>query len=203
MNNLNILKNTLSVAIDAKTQLFSGLPLYQFKALFKGLMLADVVDFNSEHGELLQECLSTKRKDSAMKNIVFVCSSLEALIKKLELEQAQLEESEKELDNLAIDSTCVIVTRNDKPELQLQMNDTPKKIGRPKLANSLSGAERSKRAREKRKANKLVTVNTSLSVDSSILYNEMVANGHDINSILVLAHKAFVDLSEGCKRSET
>lgn len=189
MNNLNILKNTLGVVNNADKYLENGMPLYQVKSLFDGLVLAGTIDFDSQYGELLRVVLDTKRKDTAAKNIIYVRSILQTMIKDLEVVQAQLVEFEKKQDSLAIDSTCVIVTGNEnKKEVQLQLNDIPKKIGRPKSETSLSGAERAKRARDKKKANKLVTIQSTLSMHASILYKQMIDGGYDLNSIIEIAH---------------
>lgn len=190
MNNLNELKNLLSLSYDAKKQLFDGLALYKFKALFDGLIISDMIDFSSEHGLLLKIVLKTNRRNDAMKNIVFVCSSLESTIKKLDLAQADLIESQKQQDELAIESTCVTVTSNENKEIQLQLSNMPKKIGRPKLASSLTGRERAKRARDKKKASKLVTVNSTLTQDASRLYSEMIKSGYDLSSIIEMAYKS-------------
>ena len=73
-------------------------------------------------------------------------------------------------------------------EVQLQLSDIPKKLGRPKSSNALSGAERAKRARDKKKRDNLVTVNVSLNLKSSVLYNQMIDSGYDLNTIIEMAH---------------
>ncbi|MEY8215121.1 MAG: hypothetical protein RPR97_11665, partial [Colwellia sp.] len=114
-------------------------------------------------------------------------------INALKAEQVELDKAEKKQDDLAIDSTCVTVTRNEnKKEIQLQLNDIPKKIGRPKSSNALSGAERAKRARNKKKANKLVTVNSTLSESSSKLYNNLIFKGYDLERIVSMAHDSLI-----------
>ena len=183
MKDLNILKNILAVVLDADKQLENGLALYRFKGLFDDLMLAGVIDFSSQYGELLNVAISTKRRDTAAKNIIYVRSILQSTIKEQELKQEELAKIQKEADDLAIDGSCVVV--ND--EL-LQLTTPVKKLGRPKSNNALSGADRAKKAREKRKANKLVTVNSTLSDRNSILYNRMIANGFDLNSIINMAY---------------
>jgi hypothetical protein len=188
MNNLHVLKNTLSVVIDADKELESGMPLYQVKALFDGLVLADVIDFDLPYGELLQNVLDSKRKDIAAVNIIRARSSLEGTIEALEIKIKAFEDAEQEMDLLSIESTCITVTSNEKQnEVQLQLNDIPRKRGRPKSVNALSGAQRAKKARDKKKANKLVTVMSTLSGSASLLYNEMILEGHDLNSIIELA----------------
>jgi len=186
MNNLSILKNNLSVILNAEKELFSGLALYKFKALFDGLVIVDNIDFCSEYGELLLICLRSKRKNEAMKHIVFARSSLESTIKSLELEKIELDKKEEKQDNLAIESTCIVVTDNEKEEVQL--NDIPKKLGRPKSKNALSGAQRAKKARDKKKANKLITVNSTLNADSSVFYTQMIKSGYDLNSIIAMSY---------------
>lgn len=192
MTDLNILKNTLAVVIDADKQLLGGMPLYQVKGLFDGLVLAEVIDFDTQYGELLKVFIDTKRKDTAMQNLIYVRSLIQTLIKEGEEQQELLVESEKEQDDLAIESTCEVVTvsRNDK-EVQLQLGNIPKKLGRPATGKALTNAERSKRAREKKKANKLVTINQTLTKHGSVLYNDLINNGHDINSILSIAHNHY------------
>lgn len=192
MTDLNILKNTLAVVIDADKQLLGGMPLYQVKGLFDGLVLAEVIDFDTQYGELLKIVFDTKRKDTAMQNLIYVRSIIQTLIKEGEEQQELLVESEKEQDDLAIESTCetIVVSRNDK-EVQLQLGNIPKKLGRPATGKALTNAERSKRAREKKKANKLVTINQTLTKHGSVLYNDLINNGHDINSILSIAHNHY------------
>jgi hypothetical protein len=183
MNNLNELKNLLSVAYDAKKQLFGGLALYKFKALFDGLVVIDIIDFSTEHGEQFKISLTAKTKNVAMKHIVFACSSLESIIKKLDSDQV-----EKHQDVLAIESTCINVTDNNNTnKAQLQLNNIPKKLGRPKSLNASSGAERAKKSRDKKKFNKLVTVSSTLTFDSSVLYNKMIESGYDLNSMINMA----------------
>lgn len=196
MNNLNILKNTLGVVNNADKCLLGGMPLYQVKSLFDGLVLADVIDFDSQYGELLQVVLDTKRKDVATKNIIYVRSILETIINDQELEKIELDKAQNKKDILAIDSTCVDVTRNENKEIQLQLTNMPKKIGRPKSANSLTGAERAKKARDKKRASKLVTVNSTLNQESSELYLVMVKSGYDLNSIIQMAHNRALLLND-------
>jgi hypothetical protein len=173
----------------------NDMPLYKVKALFDGLVLADVIDFGSKYGEFISIVLNTKRKDVATKHIIYVRSILETMIKNQELENAQLVESQKEQDSLAIESTCVIVTSNGKSnEVQLQLTNMPKKIGRPKSENALSGAERSKRARDKKKANKLVTVNSTLSKSDSERYNRMISDGYSLSWIIDKAYAYSVSM---------
>jgi len=189
MNNLNILKNTLGVVNNADKMLLGGMPLYQVKALFDGLVLAGVIDFDLPYGELLQNALDSKRKDVASVNIIRARSSLEGTIEALDIKIKACEEAEQEMDSLAIESTCEIISvpRNNK-ELQLQLDNMPKKLGRPNTGKALSNAERSKRARDKKKANKLVTVNSTLSDHASKLYNEMIESGYDLTEIIIFAH---------------
>jgi hypothetical protein len=66
----------------------------------------------------------------------------------------------------------------------------PKKLGRPPTGKALTNAERSKRSRDKKKTNQLVTVNASLSIYSSQLYNAMINDGYDLNSIIEMAHSS-------------
>ncbi len=189
MINLTILKNNLSLMRDAEKQLFSGLALYEFKSLFDGLVMANNIDFSSEYGQLLLIALQTKRKDTAMKNIVFACSSLESFINVEESNKLKFEESQKGSDSLAIDSTCVDVSRNiNANEVQLQFSNVPKKLGRPRSSNALTGAQRAKKSRDKRKANKLVTVNSMLDSESSKLYNLMIEDGLDLKAIIKVAY---------------
>lgn len=189
MNNLNILKNTLGVINNADKMLLGGMPLYQVKALFDGLVLADVIDFDTQYGELLRVVLDSKRKDTAMIYIIRARGCLESLIHKQQQSILDSKVKEQKQDDLAIESTCITVTSNGKSnEVQLQLTNMSKKIGRPKSENALSGAERSKRARDKKKANKLVTVNSTLSEHASKLYNEMIESGYDLTEIIILAH---------------
>ncbi len=73
-------------------------------------------------------------------------------------------------------------------EIQLQLKDMPKKLGRPKSANALTGAERARKAREKKKSKNLVTVNATLTQHASKLYNEMLNSGYDLSDIVEMAH---------------
>jgi hypothetical protein len=195
LNNLNELKNILAVVTEAEKNLNSGLALYKFKSLFDGVILSDLIDFGTEYGQLLTTSLTSKRKKIAHVNIIRVRSSLECTIKSLQKSILDSKAKEQSQDELAIESTCevVIVPRNDKDDLskeQLQLDNMPKKLGRPNTGKALSNAERSKRARDKKKTNKLVTVNASLSIYSSQLYNAMINDGYDLNSIIEMAHSS-------------
>lgn len=200
MNNLTILQNLLSVVIDADKQLTQGLALYKFQSLFDGSFLIDSIDLNTEHGDLIYTAVNAKTKSVAGKYIIFARSSLQALIADLEQKEAKEQELEKEHDSLAIDSTCITVAQNDKSiivsrndkEVQLQLNDMPKRLGRPSTGKALSSAERSKRARDKKKANNIVTVNCVLTANGSKLYNSLISKGYDLNSILLLADKQLI-----------
>jgi len=188
MKSLKDLQQLLTIVIHADKELEQGMALYQVKSLFDNLQLNGFIDFDSQHGELIQVVLDTKRKDVAAKNIIYVRSILQTIIKEKELEQAQLVEAEREQDSFAIESTCITVTRNDKEKIQLQLNDIPKTLGRPKLANALTGAQRAKKARDKKKANDLVTVNSTLSKHASELYCQMIDSGYDLNDIIANAY---------------
>lgn len=202
MNNLNTLKKTLEVVMHADREASIDSPLHQVKALFDGLQLDDAIDFDSQYGQLIRVVLDAKRKDVAMKNLIFARGVLQTMIKELELENIEQEKTQKAQDALAIDSTCIIVTGNDKivtvtdniksnfNELQLQLDNMPKKIGRPKSENALTGAERAKRARDKKKNNDLVTINSTLSKHESELYNIMISKGYDLNHIIMMAYGA-------------
>ncbi|PKG85990.1 hypothetical protein CXF85_04255 [Colwellia sp. 75C3] len=52
----------------------------------------------------------------------------------------------------------------------------------------MTNAERSKKARDKKAANKLVTINTTLNKRDSELYNLMIASGFDLNKIVDMAY---------------
>ena len=199
MNNIKTLTEILTIVSYADKELAQGMALYKVKSLFDDLTLNGLVESDSVYGELIQIVLDTKRKDEAAVNIIRARSSLQVIIKSLELEQVELDKAEKQQDDLAIDSTCVTVTRNENKnknknerEIQLQLNNMPKKIGRPKSANALSGAERAKKARDKKKANKLVTVNSTLSEYTSKLYNDLLVNGYDLETIVSTAHDHLV-----------
>jgi hypothetical protein len=187
MNDLKNLKRILEVVIHADRELSVGTALYVVKELFEGLIFDDVIDLTSEYGSLLKTALTAKRKDTAMKNFIFSRSCLDSLIKALELEQLNLNKAQKQQDDLAIESTFVDVTRNENKEIQLQLNYMPKKLGRPKLVNALSGAERAKRARDKKKEDNRVTINFTLSKEATRLYKLMENSGHDLNDIVVNA----------------
>lgn len=60
-------------------------------------------------------------------------------------------------------------------------------LKKPK-SKALTNAERSQRARDKKKNNKLVTLNTTLNVMASTQYNQLIESGHDINEIIAYAH---------------
>jgi hypothetical protein len=188
MNNLNALKKVLEVVIHADREFSINTPLYKIKSLFDGLQLDGLINDSTAHGELILVALSSKRVDKAMKHIVFARSSLEVTIKDLELAQAKEAALQETEDSLAIESTCIDVTRHEKKETQLQLENIPKKLGRPKSSNPLTSAERSKRARAKKKVNKVVTINTSLSLNASRLYNQLISDGFDLNSIVEMAH---------------
>jgi hypothetical protein len=191
MNNLNELKNILAVVIDADKQLTSGLALYKFKSLFDGLVISDLIDFTTEYGQLLKIALTAKRKDVAQINVIRARSSLECIIQNLQQAILDSKAQEQYQDDLAIESTCelVIVPRNDKGS-QPQLSNMPKKLGRPSTGKALTNAERSKRSRDKKKTNQLVTINASLSIYSSQLYNAMINDGYDLNSIIEMAHSS-------------
>jgi hypothetical protein len=188
--NLNILKNTLGVVNNADKCLLGGMPLYQVKSLFDGLVLADVIDFDSQYGELLQVVLDTKRKDVAAKNIIYVRSILQSLIKEKQQAIFDLEAEQSKGDADAIESTCVNVSQHDNKETQLLLENIPRKIGRPSTGKALSNAERSKRARDKKKANSLLTVNTTLDKHASELASIMLEKGYVFNDIVRLAYSA-------------
>jgi hypothetical protein len=190
MKSLKILKRTLEVVIHADRESSQYTALYKIKGLFDSLVLDGAIDFNSEHGQLIRVALDTKRKTIMSKNLIGARYSLVSLIEEMELEQSEIEIIEKERDKLAIDSTCntVSVTCNSNKEVQLQLSNMPKKIGRPKSANSLTGAERAKRARDKKKANKLVNVNASLDLVASGLYKQMINSGYDLSSMVKMAY---------------
>ena len=190
MNNIKELQEILNIVHLADKSLLNGMPLYQIKSLFDDLNLNGFIDFDTVHGELIQLVLDTKRKDVASVNIIRARSVLQDTIKEIELEVFDFNTGQKEKDDLAIESTCdiVSVSRNDK-EVQLQLNNMPKKLGRPKISNPLTGAERAKKARDKKAANKLVTINTTLSKLESELYNELISGGFDLNSIVDMAYK--------------
>lgn len=190
MNNIKILQEILNIVYLADKELLGGAPLYQIKSLFDDLNLNGFIDFDTVHGELIQLVLDAKRKDVASVNIIRARSVLQQAIKEIELEVFDFHTSQKEKDDLAIESTCdiVSVSRNDK-EIQLQLDNIPKKLGRPATGKALTSAERSKRARDKKAANKLVTINTTLSKLESELYNELISGGFDLNSIVDMAYK--------------
>jgi hypothetical protein len=190
MNNIKILQEILNIVYLADKELLGGAPLYQIKSLFDDLNLNGFIDFDTVHGELIQLVLDAKRKDVASVNIIRARSVLQDTIKEIELEVFDFNTGQKEKDDLAIESTCdiVSVSRNDK-EIQLQLDNVPKKLGRPATGKALTSAERSKRARDKKAANKLVTVNTTLSKLESELYNELISGGFDLNSIVDMAYK--------------
>jgi hypothetical protein len=189
MNNIKELQEILNIIHLADKALLNSAPLYQIKSLFDDLNLNGFIDFDTVHGELIQLVLDAKRKDIASVNIIRARSTLENTIKSLEAEKVEFTEAQKKDDDLSIESTCdtIVVSRNTK-EIQLQLNDIPKKIGRPKSANALTGAQRAKKARDKKKASKLVTVNTTLTQQASERYNQMLASGYDLNQMITHAY---------------
>tara|TARA_B100000809_G_C15032040_1_gene492328 strand:+ start:285 stop:881 length:597 start_codon:yes stop_codon:yes gene_type:complete len=189
MNNIKILQEVLNIVYLADKELMQGTPLYQVKSLFDDLNLNGFIDFDTIYGELIQLVLDAKRKDVASINVIRARSILEDTIKSLKSEQVIIDEVQKKEDDLAIEGTCVtvIVSRNTK-EIQLQLNDIPKKLGRPSSGNAMTNAERSKKARDKKAANKLVTINTTLNKRDSELYNLMIASGFDLNKIVDMAY---------------
>lgn len=84
-------------------------------------------------------------------------------------------------------------------EQQLQLDNLPKKQGRPKTGSAMTNAERSRKAREKKRASKIVTINTSLSLKASLLYSQMIDSGYDINLIIEMAYNQ-APLSSSVKR---
>lgn len=191
MNNIKTLQEILNIVHLADKELLSGTPLYKVKALFDDLNLNGFIDFDTVHGELIQLVLDAKRKDVVAVNIIRARSVLQSSIEEIELEVFDFHTGQQETDDLAIESTCevVSVSRNIK-ETQLQLENMPKKLGRPSTGNALTNAERSKRARDKKKANHLVTLNTTLNLHVSALYTSLLANGYDLSSIIELAHNA-------------
>jgi hypothetical protein len=189
MNNIKTLQEVLNIVYLADKELIQGTPLYKIKSLFDDLNLNGFIDFDTVHGELIKLFLDAKRKDVASVNIIRARSVLESSIKEIELEEIDFCASQKEFDDLAIESTCdtIIVSRNDK-EIQLQLDNMPKKLGRPSTGKALTSAERSKKSRDKKKNNNLVTINTTLSKHESELYNIMVSKGYDLNHIITLAY---------------
>lgn len=190
MNDLNTLKKILEVVIHADREFSISTALYKIKGLFDALMLEGVVTSDTEYGDLILTALEAKRVSKAMQHIIFARASLESAIEALQAKLDSEQAAQKELDKTAIESTCVDVTRHEK-ETQLQLENIPKKLGRPSTGKALTSAERSKRARDKKKANKLVTINQTLNAHSSALYKHLLSNGHDMNSILVIARNHF------------
>jgi hypothetical protein len=184
LNNIKTLQEILNIVYLADKEITQGTPLYKVKALFDNLNLNGFIEFSTNYGELIQLILDTKRKDVASINIIRARSILESTIEALKAKDLKLAEIEKKGDDLAIDSTCITVTSN---EIQLQLNDMPKKLGRPKLVNALSGAARAKRARDKKKEDKRVTINFTLSRDATRLYKLMEKGGYDLNDIVANA----------------
>jgi len=184
LNNIKTLQEILNIVYLADKELNQGATLYSVKSLFDDLNVNGFIEFSTNYGELIQLILDAKRKDSAAINIIRARSILENTIAKLKTQQVELSELEREQDALAVDSTCITVTSN---EIQLQLNDIPKKLGRPKLVNALSGAARAKRARDKKKEDKRVTINFTLSRDATRLYRLMEKGGYDLNDIVANA----------------
>lgn len=191
MNNIKLLQEILNIVHLADKEITQGTPLYKVKALFDDLNLNGFIEFSTDYGELIQLILDAKRKDVAAVNIIRARSVLQDTIKRLEAQQIKLDEEQQEKDDLAIESTCEVISvpRNNK-EVQFQLNDMPKKLGRPSTGKALTNAERSKRARDKKKSNHLVTVNTTFNLHVSALYTSLLANGYDLSSIIELAHNA-------------
>ena len=184
MNNIKTLQEILNIVYLADKELTQGATLHSIKSLFDNLNLNGFIDFDTAHGELITLVLNAKTKSVAAVNIIRARSVLELLVKTLKSEQVVILEQESKRDDLAIDSTCITVTSN---EIQLQLNDMPKKLGRPKLVNALSGAARAKRARDKKKEDKRVTINFTLSRDATRLYKLMEKSGYDLNDIVANA----------------
>lgn len=195
MNQIKTLQEILNIVYLADKEITQGTALYVVQGLFDDLNVNGFIDFTTQYGGLITLILEAKRKDVAAVNIIRVRSVLEREVEKLKGEM--LEVSKDDIN--AIDSTCeVVVPRNEKDcpiqnpcfgkEVQMQLNDMPKLKGIPKSANSLSGAERAKRAREKKKANNLVTINSTLTMSASMLYRQMLDSGYDLNAIIEMAH---------------
>jgi hypothetical protein len=189
MNKIKNLQEILNIAYLFDRRSINELPLYKAKFLFDDLVVNDFIDFDSDYGKQIRIVLDSKRKDDAMIAGIRAIACLENTIKTLELEKTELDKVEKQQDDLSIDSTCITVSRDVK-EIQLQLNDIPKKIGRPKTNNALTGAQRSKKSRDKKKAKNLVFINTALSQLESAHYNELLAKGFDLNDIISLAYIA-------------
>jgi len=81
-----------------------------------------------------------------------------------------------------------------KEEIQLQLDNMPKKRGRPSSGNAMSGAERAKKARLKKKETGIVHVSKSLESLEGGRYRMMLEAGLDLNSIVALAYAAFADV---------
>lgn len=82
----------------------------------------------------------------------------------------------------------------DSKEIQLQLDNMPKKRGRPTTGTALTGAQRAKRARDKKRRTALVTINKSLGDEQSARYNKMLELGLDLDAIVDLAAAVLADV---------
>jgi hypothetical protein len=188
---MNTLERILDILIHADREISSATPMYKIKALFDDIIFDNYLEYDSEHGQLIKLALDSKRRDDLSKNIIRARHSLTSSLERYYIKNQELEEIQKSQDLLSIDSICTTVSVTSEfnnNEIQLKLNDTPTPLGRPRLINALSGAQRAKKARDKKKSNNVVTVNCSLNQEASAIYTQMIEDGHDLNSIVFMAN---------------
>jgi len=82
-------------------------------------------------------------------------------------------------------------------ENQLQLENIPKKRGRPLTGKAMSNAERSKKSRDKRKKNDVDNVNQRLDRVTTVHYRLLSSMGLSIGDIITIANAAVLDNQEG------
>lgn len=82
----------------------------------------------------------------------------------------------------------------DSKEIQLQLDNMPKKRGRPNTGRAMTGAERAKRARDKKRRTAFVTINKTLGDRQSTRYREMLESGLNLDAIVDLAAAVLDDV---------
>lgn len=88
-------------------------------------------------------------------------------------------------------------------EEQLPLDNMPKKRGRPSTGKALTSAERSRRAREKRKKADVDTVNQRLSRIETINFRGLEASGVTVGQAIMIANAVLTDAKEGRIKSNS
>lgn len=83
---------------------------------------------------------------------------------------------------------------------QMQLDNVPKKRGRPKKEGALTPAERAKRARDKKKALAKITINSTIGDTQSARYEHLKSLGLSLNDIVDIAYSVVRDVVDSPER---